>query len=292
VRPLGASLETLLDRAAENESGTYALTGGDVAAVQLSLPVVVQADVLRGAEGTIRVPVVVAADVPRASEVRLRIVAPGGPGRPAQVVANGEGSGGVGLLRLIHDFTLAAGEYEMHAVVGYRENTRVIASLRKSRLVVPDVLSGEFAVTPVVLADEVGPARSTSAPFVFGPTGVLPAASGRFPQAGAVNFAFRVYNWESEGGTDPGRARPDLTIEYVFYQKTEKRLAFFNKVKPQQLGSDPLPDNFDPGSRMVTAGMTVPLVSFPHGEFQLRVRVTDNRSKRSAEQQVNFAVAP
>jgi hypothetical protein len=43
---------------------------------------------------------------------------------------------------------------------------------------------------------------------------------------------------------------------------------------------------------MVTAGVNVPLLSFPFGDFALKVRVTDNRSKRTAEQEVRFVVAP
>jgi hypothetical protein len=38
--------------------------------------------------------------------------------------------------------------------------------------------------------------------------------------------------------------------------------------------------------------MIVPLQAFPFGEFQLKVRVTDNPTGQSAEQQVRFVVLP
>jgi len=42
----------------------------------------------------------------------------------------------------------------------------------------------------------------------------------------------------------------------------------------------------------VSAGMAVPLASFPFGEFELRVRVTDNRAGRTSEQKTRFKVSP
>ena len=38
--------------------------------------------------------------------------------------------------------------------------------------------------------------------------------------------------------------------------------------------------------------MMIPLAAFTFGEFQLLVRVSDNRSQRSAEQSLRFTVAP
>jgi hypothetical protein len=38
--------------------------------------------------------------------------------------------------------------------------------------------------------------------------------------------------------------------------------------------------------------MTIPLASFPFGEFTLTVRVTDNRLHRTAARDVRFSVAP
>jgi hypothetical protein len=42
----------------------------------------------------------------------------------------------------------------------------------------------------------------------------------------------------------------------------------------------------------VAAGMMIPMGPFTFGEFQLVVKVTDNRNGQSAGQQVRFTVAP
>jgi hypothetical protein len=120
-----------------------------------------------------------------------------------------------------------------------------------------------------------------------------PAVSRRFSQDGTINVAFRVFNWSLDRGP-AGRATasPDLNVEYVFYQQTEKRLAFFNKVKPQHLTAEALGESFDPSRRELAAGLALPLAAFPFGEFEMKVRVTDNRSRETSEQQVRFVVAP
>ena len=154
---------------------------------------------------------------------------------------------------------------------------------------IPDLWSGPLAVSPLVLADAVSAAPRTPDPraFTFGPTALTPATSNRFAQSADLHVAFRIYNWTAEP-----REKPDITVEYVFYQQTARRQNFFNKTKPQRVAGDALGDGFDPAAGLVTAGMSIPLASFPFGEFQLRARITDNRSRQSAEQEVRFTVAP
>ncbi len=148
---------------------------------------------------------------------------------------------------------------------------------------------GPLAVTPIVLGEAVSveTRKPETRAFAFGPTALVPATSNAFAQNGELHLAFRVFNWKAE----PGR-KPDLTAEYTFYQQGEKRLTFFNKTKPQRLGSDTLGEAFDPLAGVVTAGMSIPLQAFPFGEFQLKVRVTDNPTGQSAEQRVRFRVSP
>jgi len=286
-----AVLETLLRGAATTAPGTYVVTAGSLAPAADAIPLLVQADAQREAGQTIRVTVALGGEVPRGTAVRLRIVSPEGPAAgPPRVVADTSASAREGRMRLVREFTLAAGEYDLQAVVGHpRTGGGLIAALAKYRLTVPDVWRGPLAVTPIVLGETVSaapPAPQTGA-FIFGPTALVPATSNGFAQGGELHLAFRVFNWRAE----PGK-KPDLTAEYTFYQQTEKRLAFFNKMKPQRLGADTLGEAFDPAAGVVTAGMTVPLQAFPFGEFQLKVRVTDNPTGQSAEQQVRFVVSP
>jgi hypothetical protein len=284
-------LETLLDRAKTTAPGTYAVTAGSLKPAAPAIPLAVQADAFRGPDQTIRVALALSAEIPQRSDIRLRIVTPAGtPAGAPRVVADATASGQSGRLRLVREFTLGAGEYEIQAAVGHpRTEGGVIAALAKSRVTIPDVWSGLLAVTPIVLADAVSAAPRTpgTRAFVFGPTAMTPAMSNAFAQNGDLHVAFRVFNWKAE----PGK-KPDLTAEYTFYQQTDKRLIFFNKIKPQHLGADTLGEAFDPAAGVVTAGMTVPLLPFPYGEFELKVRVTDNATKQSAERQVRFVVSP
>jgi len=285
---MGELLDGLLDRPA-TEPGTYLATETDLQPAADDIPLVLQADVLRGAvEPQVRVMVALGTEVSRPAETRFRLTRPGGAG-PA-VVDTASGAGGPGIVRLIREFTVAPGEYEMQAVVGYASGSgSIAAALNRARLSVPDVWRGPLAVTPIVLASAVAaaPGEPDSQPFSFGPTAVAPSTRPGFAQQGVVNVAFRVYNWQAEEGE-----KPDLSAEYVFYQMTKNRPVFFNKTKPQRLDADSLNTKFDPSGGVVSTGLMIPLQAFPFGDFELRVRVTDHRSRQTTERQVRFTVSP
>ena len=58
------------------------------------------------------------------------------------------------------------------------------------------------------------------------------------------------------------------------------------------MNAQTLGERFDPASGVVHGGMSVPLAPFPFSEFQLTVRVTDNRTKQTTSQDARFVVAP
>lgn len=286
-----AVLETLLGRAATTAPGTYVVSAGSLAPAAETVPLVLQADAFRAAGQAIHVTLALGGEVPRGTAVRLRVLSPEGTAAgPPRVVADATASAQEGRMRLVREFTLGAGDYDVQAAVGHPgTGSGPIAALVKYRLTVPDVWRGPLVVTPIVLGEAVSAAPRTpeNRAFVFGPTALTPATSNGFAQGGDLHLAFRVFNWKSESGQ-----KPDLTAEYVFYQQGDKRLTFFNKIKPQRLGADTLGEAFDPAAGVVTAGMSVPLQAFPLGEFQLKVRVTDNPTGQSAEQHVRFVVLP
>lgn len=282
-------LASLLDRAATTSPGTYIMSAGSLAPAPDAISMLVQADAVR-TERSIRIPVVVGAELPYSSVLGVRIVTVAAGAEPPRVVAEAGGSGQAGRVRFIREFTLSPGIYDVHAAVGHQGTAGgLIAALVKTRLIVPDLWRDPMAVSPVVLGDAVAPAPQTTAaqPFTFGPTVLSPATSARYAQSGQLHVAFRVFNWSGQAG-----ARPDLNVEYVFHQQGPRRLSFFNKLKVQHLRDATLGSTFDAAAGVVTAGVTVPLGSFPIGEFQLAVRVTDNRTRQAAERQVRFIVAP
>ena len=122
----------------------------------------------------------------------------------------------------------------------------------------PDVRGGSLAVTPIVAGDAANGPRRPDVPFIFGRTTITPAVSPRFSRDGSISVAFRVYNWTAKADEE----KPDLTVEYLFYEQGTKGLHFFNKVKPQQLTAATLGTAFDPSAGSVAAGMLIPLEAF------------------------------
>jgi hypothetical protein len=285
-----AAAATLLERAETIRPGTYSVEGTAVATSADELPVVVQADALRGEQMTVRVVVALGARAQQPVVTRARIVAANQAGGPRRVLADISGTSAAGLVRTVGSTSLPPGDYELQAVVAQPGRARpVLAALARSPLRIPDLWQGKLAASPIVLADAVSeaPASAAGSPFAFWPTALRPATSDRFSQSAQLQVAFRIYNW-----TAPAEQKPDLQVEYVFYEQTPRRGVFFNKVKPQLLNGVTLGDRFDPASGAVNAGISVPLAPFPPGEFKLAVRVTDNRSRQTASQETRFFVVP
>ena len=286
------AFDIVLERAASTAPGTYVLSGDALQPTTPHVPVVIQADLLRGAEKptrTVRVPVAIGTEVAADAIVRLRVVTASGSPR---AVGDAQGSGQAGHVRLVHEFTLSPGEYEIQAVVGHRSAAGLIASIAKKRLSVPDVWKGPMAVTPVIIGDAVlAGERKGAQPFTFGAATLSPAVKSQFDQKAEINIGFRVYNWGADS-SKPEEAKPDLTVEYAFFEKLRAKTRFFNKMKPQELDAETLGKTFDPATGMVAAGMRIPLVAFPFGTFDMRVRITDNRTKQTSEQHVLFEVVP
>ena len=286
VAPL---LDQLIERGAEFATGTYTVTDGGVVADTITRSLVVQADVRRGPAPTIRAAIVLGAEIPQPYEARIRVLAAPVASGPSPAAGDARGVGQAGQTRFIRELTLSPGEYQIHAAIASpRTGGGATVTFSKIPLVVPDVWRGTLAVTPVVLGDEVTTMRENApAPFAFEPTLLTPTVNGRIAQSGRLHVAFRVYNWAPDQS-----AKPDLGVEYVFYELTPRGARFFNKMKPQHLNAGVLGAALDVSDGAVTAGASLPLLSFPFGEFELTVRVTDNRSRQRAERKVRFAVVP
>lgn len=284
--PAIQALDALIGRAATTSPGTYQLQGASIDAARTPLPLLVQADVLRAADRTIRVPLVVGTDVPQTATVRVRVVNTAAD--PSRAIAEVTGTAEAGPSRFVREFSLPPGEYEVYAAVAYPAGGEAVtAVLAKVALRVPDPWGGSLALTPLVIGETVGlvPAGTGSRPFNFGPTSLTPATAPAFSQGSMLHVAYRVFNWRA----DPGAA-PDLTAEYVFHEDQSTRPVFFNKVKPQRLTAQTLGRDFDAASGAVAAGLSVSLAPFQQGDFSLTVRVRDNRARTAAEQRVRFSV--
>jgi len=286
IAPDRASVAALLGA----DPGTYVVTNGKLerAGEDADVPVLVQADARRGTDRRVRVPLAISGEFPQDWTMHIRIVrvdAAPGRGKPVEESV----SGAAGQVRAIREFMLEPGNYETAVALARQAGRRRwIGTVVRHSMSVPDVWAGPIAAAPVVLGDGVAAARPEEGerPFVFGPTRLTPAIGNRFKQDGDLHFALRVYNWKADES-----AKPELTLEFVFYQQMGDRLRFFNKLKPQAINAGTLGATFDGKSRAVAAGMSVPLASFPPGEFELSVRILDVRTRASVTQKVRFFVS-
>jgi hypothetical protein len=114
----------------------------------------------------------------------------------------------------------------------------------------------------------------------------VPSIDMKFSKANELNIIFWVYN----PGLDAAK-KPDVTIEYAFHQKVGDAEKYFNRTRPQKLDAQSLPPEFDlAAGHQLPGGQTIPLASFPEGEYRLEIKVTDNLSKKTITRDVRFTV--
>ena len=225
--------EALLPRVGAAAPGTYVVskTALVAAAEEARIPVLLQADVLKGPEGAARVGIVLGADVTQAADVRLRVLTANTGKDGARVAADAGARGSIpGPLRLVREIglspatTTSGGRWWDHT----RPGGDLIVAIDQSRLSVPDIQAGSLAVTPVVAGEAATTARPANVPFVFGKTTLTPAVSPRFRQDRTISVAFRIYNWTAKAR----EARPDRRVPVL--RAGHQGLALLQQGQPQQ----------------------------------------------------------
>ena len=195
---------------------------------------------------------------------------------------------------------LAPGEYEMFIAIkerGKDEKSKTppkVGVLRKP-LTVPDFNNGELTTSEIIVAKSIEqlpaalpPNKAAENPYTFGPLKVTPTADPKFAKAGELNVIFWVYN----AGVSTATSKPDVQVEYNFNQKTADGEKFFNKTQPSVLNSTTLPPEFDfAKGHQLTEVQSIPLASFPPGDYRLEIKVTDKTSSKTVTQNINFNVA-
>jgi hypothetical protein len=162
----------------------------------------------------------------------------------------------------------------------------------KTSITVPD-LSAEFTTSSVLVTDTVNMLNAPisaeeqrTRPFVFGAQELVPALDTTFKKSEELNIFFQVYN---PGLDDTGK--PNLVMEYNFHRTENGEEKFFNKTNPQNVNASNLPPQFDPSVFPVPGGITVPLGTFPEGDFRLEIKIIDKAAGRELVRNVNFTVA-
>jgi hypothetical protein len=202
--------------------------------------------------------------------------------------------------KIARAIAVAPGEYEMFVAVKERakdEKSKTppkIGVLQKS-LTVPDFNNGQLATSEVIVAKGIEQLQQplpqnklAENPYVFGPLRVMPTVDGKFAKSGELNLVFWIYN----AGVSSATSKPDVQVEYNFNQKTADGEKFFNRTQPSQLNATTLPPEFDfAKGHQLTEVQSIPLASFPPGDYRLEIKVTDKTNSKTVTQNVNFNVA-
>jgi hypothetical protein len=206
--------------------------------------------------------------------------------------------------RISRAFAVPAGEYDVYVTLQERlpvdmkdrEKAPLKTGVFKQPLTVPDYWTSELATSSIILADKVEPLsqpltrqEQIEQPYTFGQTQIVPSMKNTFTKKSELSVVFLIYNT----GLDAEK-KPDVSVEYSFYQKVasaENGEKFFNKTNPQVFSAKTLPPQFDPAlGHQLVAGQSLPLGSFPDGEFRLEIKVVDKLSGKTITHTVQFFV--
>lgn len=206
--------------------------------------------------------------------------------------------------RFSRAFTAPAGEFDVMVVLKERapiekkvKNAVYKTAVLKQPLTIPDFWNGTLATSSVILAADVSPVTAPMTPqelreqpYTLGTTKITPVASNKLLKKGELSVVFVIYNSRFDEATK----KPDVTVEYGFYQKVATEPngeKFFNKTNPQNFNATTLPPQFDPAvGHQLVAGQSVPLGSFPEGDYRLEIKVTDKLAGTTVTHNVPFSV--
>ncbi|MDP1568522.1 MAG: hypothetical protein Q8L86_00840 [Vicinamibacterales bacterium] len=199
--------------------------------------------------------------------------------------------------RLNRVFMAVPGTYDVYLAMKERapekpqRGATYVTGVYKTSITVPD-LAAEFTTSSVLVTDTVNmltapisPEEQRERPFVFGAQELIPALDEDFKKSEELNIFFQVYN----PGLDAG-GKPDLVMEYNFHRTEDGEEKFFNKTNPQNINASNLPPQFDPAVFPVPGGITVPLATFPEGDFRLEIKIIDKAAGRELVRNVKFTV--
>ena len=207
-------------------------------------------------------------------------------------------------LRISRSFTVVAGTYDVYVVA--KEPTpekppknapAPKMSVLKQEVVVPDFWNAaELATSSVIVAQRIDPLpapltpqQQADRPYALGAMEIVPAFETKFTKKAELSTFMLIYNPKVDSAN-----KPDVTVEYNFYQKPAGQPEkFFNKTSPQNLNAQTLPPNFDFAlGHQLQTGQAVPLASFPEGDYRLEIKITDKIANKTLTRDVNFTVSP
>ena len=117
-------------------------------------------------------------------------------------------------------------------------------------------------------------------PYTFGQMKIEPAAEPEVQQErGSVGVILWIYGAKIDDTTK----KPDVSMDFKFYQKTGDKETYFNKTEPQLLNAQTLPPQFDlAAGHQLLGTLELPLTSFPEGDYRLESKCRTRQPVRSS----------
>jgi hypothetical protein len=201
--------------------------------------------------------------------------------------------------RVSRSFTVAGGTYDVYVVLKEATSQAKNApapkmSLIKQTVTVPDFWNADLSTSSVIVAQRIEPLNAplspneqAERPYALGMMEITPAFDMKFSKKAELSTFMLIYNPKTDAMN-----KPDVTVEYNFYQKpTGAPEKFFNKTNPQALNATTLPPQFDMAQgHQLQTGQAVPLASFPDGDYRLEIKVTDKLANKTLTRDINFTV--
>jgi len=196
---------------------------------------------------------------------------------------------------------LKPGDYDV--VIAVREKTPLQppknappqkAGLLKKALTVPDYNVAQLVTsTPIIatkvepLAAPLSPEEQRLNPYTFGGTlQVTPAPEAKLKVSDSLQMLFWVYGMKDNAG------KPDIQIDYNFYQVNADGEKYFNKTAPQLINAMTLPPQFNLAAGHQVLGLLgVALKAFPPGNYRVEYKVTDKIGGNMLTQNATFTIA-
>ena len=206
-------------------------------------------------------------------------------------------------MKISRSFTVPAGNYDVFLIAkepapekAPKNAPPAKVSAIKQTVNVPDFWNSELQTSSVIVAQRIDPLpapltplQQADRPYALGMMEILPTFETKFTKKAELSTFMLIYNPKVDSAN-----KPDVTVEYNFYQKLAGQPEkFFNKTNPQNLNAQTLPPNFDfAAGHQLQSGQAVPLASFPEGDYRLEIKITDKIANKSLTREIAFTVTP
>src|SRR5262249_4966616 len=178
-------------------------------------------------------------------------------------------------LRLIERaLSLPPGEYDVYVALVDRGRLKTSSpSILRRTITIPDYWDDRLALSSLILVSGINTLkaplpreRQIERPYAFGQAEIVPVSSHAFTSKDVLSVVFQICNY--------GAPVADLTAEYNFFHHVDGARRLFNRTQPQHITDDNLPPPA-PWETQAFTSQSVPLQSFPPGEYELEVTVHD-----------------